>query len=633
MRLIVDVIDKISVGSAYLAIVANILILLLVLAEIAARTFFNTSLLIVHQTASWLLLASSFLGASWTLRNKGHVKIDIVVSKMSPRGRRWVEFTLAMIGVICFTLFSYFVWVEMIDKYSHKVTGDTIYRLPLWWSFVPFFLGSVVIALQFLGLALNDLIALKKTPKTDAKSPFMARLVPMLGIVVLVVILSVKFVPGMDELGGVALLAITLVILFAMILGGMWVFLTLGLTGVIALMLFTSYPVGPLVMQAAYFSCSNFVLICLPLFIFMGEMLFCSGASNDLYSGITPWVEKIPGRLLHSNILSCTIFAAVSGSSAVTTATIGSVAVPELKKRGYDEGITLGSLAGAGTLGLLIPPSIILIIYGAITTESIGQLFVAGVVPGIFISFLFMGYIWIRSLKYPNIAPPGNYNYSWKERIQSTIRLVPIVTVVSLVLGLIYAGVSTPTEAGAIGAFCAIALTILYGKCTMAVLKKALFATIKTTSMIMLVITFAAVLSSCIAYLRIPQELASALVAADLSKYLVLAVLCVIFLALGCLFDGASMMVLTLPIVYPMIIKMGFNGIWFGIVLTILIEVAQITPPVGFNLYVLQNISGASIEKIVRNTMPFFFLMCLAILILIIFPEIVMTLPNMMAGR
>jgi len=308
------------------------------------------------------------------------------------------------------------------------------------------------------------------------------------------------------------------------------------------------------------------------------------------------------------------------------------VAVPELKKRGYGSGISLGSLAGAGTLGLLIPPSIVMIVYGAAASESIGQLYLGGVIPGLILSSLFMCYILAMAMFRPFMAPAGR-SYSWRERIIGLVEITPIVFLIGLVLGLIYLGITTPTEAGAIGAVGAFTTLLFYKRLSWKVVKEASWSALRTTCMIMMIIAGAILLSSSVAYLRVPQYLCNAIVASGLSKYLILAVVCVVYIALGCLLEGISIMLLTLPIIYPLMISMGFNGIWFGIVLVILIETAQVTPPVGFNLYVLQNISGESIAMIARNAFPFFFLMLVMIVLLTFFPQIALVLPNMMIVR
>jgi len=625
-------ISKISTYAAHVAIGANSLILLFVLTEIIARAAFGTSLLITVEMTSWLLLASSFLGTAWTLKENGHVKIDLLTERAPARVKASVALLVHLVATVLFVLFAYYVWQDLVEKYVTKATGETVFRFPMWWAYCPFFAGAVTFALQFVALTLDRAreaaAAFAGDRATEEGSAVLGWTLAGFALLFAGIVLGALFIPSFAAASPVVLLLAVFGILFALILSGMWIFMALGLTGCLALSLFTTYPASALVTQTVFFASSDFVLVCLPLFVFMGELLFCSGASNKLYDAVAPWVERVPGGLLHSNILSCTLFAAVSGSSAVTTATIGSVAVPVLKKMGYSESLTLGSLAGAGTLGLLIPPSIVMIIYGAITSESIGQLFVAGLIPGLLLSLMFMGYIALRAVRDPSVAPRPDRLHTWAERFRLSVGMLPVVFVIGLVFGLINGGVSTPTEASAVGAAAAIAITVINGRMTFENFMKASYATIRTTSMIILVMAFAGVLSTSIAYLRIPQELAEILAAANLSKYLVLAVLCVIYLVLGCLFDGASMMVLTLPIVYPLIIKMGFDGIWFGIILTILIEIAQITPPVGFNLYVLQSISGQKISLIVRSAVPFFFVMCLALLILIVFPDLVTMLPQ-----
>ena len=424
------------------------------------------------------------------------------------------------------------------------------------------------------------------------------------------------------------MLLIILGIVFSLILSSTWVFLSLALTGVFGFLFFSGYSVWTIVPQLAFTTNESFVLTCLPLFVLMGELLLHSGASKNLYSGLKPWVEPIPGKLLHSNILACTIFAAVSGSSAVTVATIGSIAVPELEKLGYNKGTALGSLAGAGTLGLLIPPSIVMIVYGAITGQSVARLFAAGIFPGLLIALLFMIYVVVMSVLRPSIAPASLTEQSFKEKIIGTIKILPIIALICLVLGIIYLGIATPTEAGAIGAFGALVIVLTHGNMSWLVLKEASFTTLKTTCMVMFIVIGASILSSCLAYLKIPQDLMKYLVAIGLSKWVIFSIFCLIYIGLGCLFDGISMMLLTLPIIYPVIVGLGYNPIWFGVVLVVLIETAQITPPVGFNLYVLKNISGESIGMIVKNSIPFFFLMLIGLIILCFLPQIALWLPD-----
>lgn len=429
------------------------------------------------------------------------------------------------------------------------------------------------------------------------------------------------------------------IVLTAIVFGGLlillsssiWIGVGIGLVGMIALAVFTGYPVGHQMAQVSMGLVNSFVLVCLPGFILMGELLYRSGASKDLYESISPWVTRIPGRLLHSNVISCTLFAAMCGSSSATAATIGTAAVPELKKLGYQPGIVAGSLAGAGTLGLLIPPSIALICYGVITGNSVGQLYIAGFLPGFMLALMFMTFVAVFALARPKIMPTTTKLYTWKERLQGTVKILPTLVLIFLVLGLIYLGVSTPTEAAMIGVTGALLATFLYRTFSFRVLKEAMLGAIRTSCMLLFIMMTAGILSSVVGYLRIPSGLATAAAEFGLSPTSLFVLVCILYLVLGCFFDGLSMMLLTLPIVYPLLVtEIGFDPIWFGIILTILIEVAQLTPPVGFNLYVIQHISGLSIGTVAKWSLPFSAILVLGVAILYLFPQIALFLPGTM---
>lgn len=428
----------------------------------------------------------------------------------------------------------------------------------------------------------------------------------------------------------IALLTIATVVL-ALVGAGVWTGVALGVAAVACLALLTHFPVVNGLASVAVSSLDGFVFTALPMFILMGEIMFRSGASDQLYSGLVPWVARVPGRLLHSNVLACTIFAAVSGSSAATAATIGSIAIPELKRRGYDEGAVIGSLCGAGTLGLLIPPSLAMIVYGGIVGESIGQLFIAGIIPGLVLAALFMAYITAAALLRPDIAPAAE-TYGWGERWAGLAKLAPMGAVIFLVLGLIYLGVSTATEAAAIGVGAAVLLSVVQRRFSWRMYWEATMAAVKITAMISFIVATAAALSVVVASLRIPQELLSAIAGASLPPIAVMALICLIYVALGCLFDGLAMQILTLPVVYPLVKAMGYDGVWFGIVLVVLIELAQITPPVGLNLYVLRNISGWPIERIAAVSVPYMLILVLMLGLLFLFPSLATWLPAQM-GR
>ena len=419
--------------------------------------------------------------------------------------------------------------------------------------------------------------------------------------------------------------------LLLFLLSGVWIGVGIGMVGVITMLTFTRYPVGKMVASLSMGSLNSFVLVCLPGFILMGEILFRSGASKDLYSSISPWVARIPGKLLHSNIISCTLFAALSGSSAATAATIGTVAVPELKRLGYQPGMVAGSLAGAGTLGLLIPPSIALIVYGVITNNSIGQLYMAGFFPGFMLALLFVLYIVIFALLRPNLVPQEDLSYTWKDRFVGLLKILPTAGLIFLVLGLIYLGVSTPTEAAMIGVAGAVLTSVFYRTFTIKMIRESMMGTIRTSCMLFLIMMMATILSSTVAYLKIPTGLARIVTEAGLSPGVLFIMVSILYIALGCFFDGMSIMLLTLPIIYPLMVsQMQFNPIWFGVILTILIEVAQVTPPVGFNLYVIQHVSGQPITTVARYSLPFMAILILGVVLLYFFPEIALYLPRRM---
>jgi tripartite ATP-independent transporter DctM subunit len=422
--------------------------------------------------------------------------------------------------------------------------------------------------------------------------------------------------------------------LLLFLLSGVWIGVGIGMAGVIAMLIFTGYPVGKMVAALSMGSLNSFVLVCLPGFILMGEILFRSGASKDLYTSISPWVVRIPGKLLHSNIISCTLFAALSGSSAATAATIGTVAVPELKRLGYQPGMVAGSLAGAGTLGLLIPPSIALIVYGVITNNSIGQLYMAGFFPGFMLALLFMLYIAIASLIQPNLVSQDELTYTWKDRFMGLLKILPTAGLIFMVLGLIYLGVSTPTEAAMIGVAGAILAAVFYKTFTLKMLWESMMGTIRTSCMLFLIMMMASILSSAVAYLRIPTGMARIVSEAGLSPGALFVMVSILYIILGCFFDGMSIMLLTLPIIYPLMVnQMQFNPIWFGVILTILIEVAQVTPPVGFNLYVIQHVSGQPITTVARYSLPFILILILGVVLLYFFPEIALYLPQQMVNQ
>ncbi len=426
---------------------------------------------------------------------------------------------------------------------------------------------------------------------------------------------------------------VLLAILFFMLGMGVWVAFSLLAVALAGLALFTNAPVGQAMATTIWGSSNSWALAALPMFIWMGEILFRTRLSEDMFRGLSPWLTRIPGRLLHVNILGCAIFAAVSGSSAATAATIGRMTIPELKRRGYDSRMSIGTLAGSGTLGLLIPPSIILIVYGVATDQSIARLFIAGVLPGLLLVALFMGYVTVWALLHPEGVPAGEGRRTWREKLYAIRHLAPVMLLIAAIIGSIYAGIASPTEAAALGVVFALLLSWLSGSLTPESFREALMGAVRTSAMIAFILAGASFLTVAMGFTGIPRELAAWIGALGLTPYELLAALTVFFIIMGMFLDGISVVVLTTSVIIPMIEQAGLDLIWFGIYIVLVVEMAQITPPVGFNLFVLQGLTGRDILYIARAALPFFLLLCAAVAIVIAFPGIATWLPQSMMAH
>ncbi len=411
---------------------------------------------------------------------------------------------------------------------------------------------------------------------------------------------------------------------------GVWVSVALFLTGIIGILLFSSAPISSVLATNIWSSSAEWSLAALPMFIWMGEILFRSRISGDLFTGLAPWMRSLPGSLSHVGIVASGIFAAVSGSSAATCATVAKVALPELKARGYDEKLVIGTIAGSGTLGLLIPPSIIMIVYGVAADVSITRLFVAGIIPGLMIIALFMGFVAIWSILNPSKVPQKDPPKSLMQKIKASGSLIPVTLLIIGVMGSIYMGIASPTDSAAVGVVISLILTWFYGDLNWKMFKESLISAMLTSSMIAFILAGAAFLTVAMGYSNIPMLLAQWITALNLNNYALIAVLALFFVIMGCFLDGISIVVLTTAILLPSIQAAGIDPLWFGLFLVLVVEMAQITPPVGLNLFVLQGMTGKDIWYLSIAALPFFLILLLGVILVTIFPDIVMVLPRMM---
>ena len=432
------------------------------------------------------------------------------------------------------------------------------------------------------------------------------------------------------EAGGISIVLFG--VMLALLASGIWIAPALLAVGFVALEFFSPAPAGSLLASTVWDASWNWALTALPLFVWMGEILFRTRLSSDMFNGLAPWLARLPGGLFHVNIVGCGVMAAVAGSSAVTCATVGRMSIPELKKRGYDEALSIGTLAGSGTLGLLIPPSIMLIVYGVIAQQSISRMFIAGVLPGIVIIGIFMAYVMIRTTLDPTLAPKVDERTTLREKLRASRLLIPVMLLIFVVIGSIYGGFATPTEAATIGVVGALGLAWWSRSLSWASFMESLMGAVRTSCMIAFILAGAAFLSIAMGFTGVPRVLASYVDTLDLSPTMLLVVLTVLYIVLGCFLDGVSMMVLTAAVVLPMVKDAGIDLVWFGIFTVIVVEMAQITPPVGFNLFVLQGMTGRDILQVTRASLPFFFLMLLGIVLITVFPQLALWPVQLMVG-
>lgn len=429
------------------------------------------------------------------------------------------------------------------------------------------------------------------------------------------------------------LTGIFLFVLFLFLGTGIWVGLALLGVAFVGMEMFTTRPVGDTMITTIWTSSSSWTLTALPLFIWMGEILYRTRLSEDMFKGLAPWMSRLPGGLIHTNIVGCTIFAAVSGSSAATLTTVGKMSIPELRKRDYPEKMIIGTLTGAATLGLMIPPSLTLIVYGVTINESISKLFMAGIVPGMVLASMFMGYVALWSVFKKHEVPAREASMSFVDKLSESKLLIPVILLVSLVIGSMYTGLATATEAAAFGVIGALVLAAAQGSLSLSTFKESLLGATRTSAMIALILMGASFLSLSMGFTGLPRTLAAWIASMELSRFELLMALLVFYIIIGMFLDGISSVVLTMAVVEPMIRDAGIDLIWFGIFIVVVVEMAQITPPIGFNLFVVQGITEHQMNYIARAALPMFLIMVLMVFVLIALPELATWLPDNMRTR
>jgi tripartite ATP-independent transporter DctM subunit len=437
-------------------------------------------------------------------------------------------------------------------------------------------------------------------------------------------------------MGIVGISAFLLVVMFLFLGAGVWIAMGLALTGWVGMAMFTS--LEPAVwmknlFRAFWDSSASWELAALPMFIWMGEILFRTKLSEEMFAGLAPWLNRIPGRLMHTTVLGCGIFGSVSGSSAATCATISKVALPELMKRGYDENTALGALATSGTLGILIPPSITMVVYAVAADASIIRVFLAGFLPGLLLMMLFSGYIVWWALRHPDRSPPAEPSMPFMEKVRRSGNLIPVALLIIFIVWVLLAGWATATECAAYGVLGALGIAWKNRALTWANFKDSVMGATRTSCMIMVILAGAKFLTMTMGYTGIPRELANWVDSLGLSPYMLIAALVVLYILLGTALDGISMIVLTCAVVIPMVQKAGFDLVWFGIFVVLLVEIAEVTPPVGFNLFVLQNMTGKDSNHIAKASIPFFACLVVCIALITVFPQIVTWLPDLVMGK
>jgi len=620
--------------------------------------------------AGYAMAATSFLALAYTFNHNAHIRVSLFVSKAG-RFRRGVE-------IWCYTIASmatcFFAWYAVSANRTSVRLNDISQgqdATPLWIPQLFMSVGTIILAIAVLdhlirmvygdhrGIESSAQAVLDDSASDDAAAddtdttsrtsasaratgvaraatwpagPFSSRLGRTLltAGIVLTVYVAIELMTGFDRDAVVLKVLVFLFVLFFLLGSGIWVGLALMGVAYMGMIGFTTRSPGNAMIITVWTGASSWTLTALPLFIWMGEILYRTRLSEDMFKGLAPWLARAPGGLLHTNVVGCTVFAAVSGSSAATLTTVGKMSIPELRKRGYPEYMTIGTLAGAATLGLMIPPSLTLIVYGVTVKESITKLFIAGVIPGLVLASLFMLYIVAWYYVRPSERPKPEPRLGLRHALMNSRLLIPVIALVMIVIGSMYTGYATATEAAAFGVLGSLALALVQGSLNRKTFVDSLLGATRTSCMIALILMGAGFLSLSMGFTGLPRALAEWIAALDLSPVALIAALTVFYIIIGMFLDGISAVVLTMAIIEPMIRAAGIDLIWFGIFVVVVVEMAQITPPIGFNLFVLQSMTNHDIAYISKTALPMFLIMVLMVAILSVFPWLATWLPDRM---
>lgn len=663
-----DTIDRLSMLAGLAGALALLLIVAFVCFEVVSRTVFNEPTVWVNEYATYLLIGISFVGLAYAQKEKAHIQVELILGYMPKNARKTFDIVAHWIGLffVCFTTwqmisFNYQEYINDTRNWGLLATPQWVPELLVSVGLILFAAAmlaelhrlcgnrskydtSIIVALWLSAAAL--LAVLGPYPKPIDGTPldwgsltifivFLVSVWMWSGVRVLflfgaiVAAISIAFVMMKDQSLPLVGMSLVVAMLFFLLIG-VRISLALGFVGMLALIFLLPQPQLSLLAERSWNSLNSFTLTAIPMFVLMGGLLLRSGVTTQMFDALLRWFGKTPGGIAHASVGACGIFAAVSGSSLATAATMGAVACPEMIKRGYSPQLAYGVIAAGGTLGILIPPSIAMIIYGTTVGAPITELFVAGIIPGLLMMVSFMLAVLIWAVVVKGAAPQGQA-YSLSEKLRALWGVLPFLVLILSVLGSLYLGFATPTEAGGIGAVIAIFLCIQRGKFTWQMLIETALETVKITSFLLLIVVGASILSWVFDALRLPVSLVAEVQAGELSPWVVMAIIAVIYILLGMFIDPISMMLMTLPVTYPIVTTLGFDPIWFGIALVLMIEVGMITPPVGIILFVLRGISGdVPMQKIVYGVMPFVGVILLNVIVIYFFPQIVTWLPQQM---